>query len=207
MIYNICERKVESLKSKYSYKTPVKKLILNQFGASLLGIMLFMASRNSIPMSIVTSLFSIAFYMVICYTSMWDIGAKDRIPYDAGRAEKNLFAGTKAALFAGIPNIILGFLCTVFTIFGGMTNSVVIIARNIAVMWECMYSGLLWSIFPKTLQVVDNSMYYTYDVLPNPQATLYMSLYLVIVIPAVVFATLGYIAGFNNFRLIPERKK
>ena len=198
---------LHGIKAKYEYKTPVKKLILNQFGAALLGIMLFMASRNSIPMSVFTSLFSTGFYMVIIYTSMWDIGSKDRVKADSNRGVKDLFIGTKSALLAGIPNIILGLLCTLFTAFDGMTNSVVIIARNIAIMWECMYSGLLWSIFPKTLQVVDQSMYYTYDVLENPEAALYMSLYLVIVIPAVVSATLGYIAGFNNFKLIRPYKK
>lgn len=192
---------------RYNYGTPIKKLILNQFGAAIMGVMLFMASRNSIPMSVFTSLFTIGFYMVIVYTSMWDIGARDRLKVDGGRAPKDLFIGTKSALLAGIPNIILGLLCTLFTVFDSMENSVVVLARNIAIMWESMYSGLLWTIFPKTLHVVDNTAYYAYDVLENPAGALYMSLYLVIVIPAIVSATLGYIAGFNNFRIIKKKEK
>ena len=191
---------------KYSYKTPVKKMILNQFGAAILGIMLFMASRNSIPMSLFTSIFSIGFYMVIIYTSLWDIGAKDRLKVDGGRMGKDLFVGTKAALFANIPNIVLGLDCFLFTAFDSMENGVVIICRNIAIMWESMYSGVLWCIFPKSLQIVDNVAMYSYDVLDNPVGTLYMLLYLAIIIPAVAASTLGYIAGFNNFRLIKKKK-
>ena len=193
-------------KRKYGHGTPVKKLVLNQFGAAVLGIMLFMASRNSVPMSLFTGIFTACFYMVIDYTSMWDIGARDRIRVDGGRAEKDLFTATKAALLAGIPNIILGLGCTLFTAFDSMENSVVILCRNIAIMWESMYSGILWVIFPKTLHVVDGVANYAYDVVANPGGTLYMSLYLVIVIPAVAAATLGYIAGFNNFRIIKRKK-
>ncbi len=192
--------------SKYSYGTPVKKLLLNQFGAAVLGIMLFMASRNSVVMSLFTGIFTTCFYMVIDYTSMWDIGARDRIKVDGGRAEKDLFVGTKAALLAGIPNVILGLGCTLFTIFDSMQNSVVILCRNIAIMWESMYSGILWTVFPKTLHVVDGVANYAYDVVDNPAGALYMSLYLVIIIPAVAAATLGYIAGFSNFRIIKRKK-
>lgn len=188
------------------YSKPVKKLLINQFGAALLGIMMYTASSNSVPVNVFTSLFSICFYMVIIYTAMWDIGAADRVKVDGGRLTKDLFTGTKAALIAGIPNIILGVLCALFTLINGMADAVVVIARNIAVMWESMYSGLLWAIFPKTLQVVEKKMYYTYDVLENPTAFGYMSLYLVIVIPAIAAATLGYIAGYSNFKIVRNGK-
>lgn len=185
---------------KYDYKTPIKKLILNQFGAALLGIMLFMASGSTVWLTIITSLFSIGFYMVITYTSMWDIGSKDRLKFDGGRLDKNYFRITKAALFANIPNIILGLICVLCTAFDSMKNSAVVLCRIIILFWESMYSGILWYLMPKTAEGA-------YAVVANPKGTFIMMLFLAIIIPSLVSATLGYIAGFNNFVIIPKKKK
>lgn len=187
------------LDNNFNYKTPIKKLIINQFGAALLGIMLFMASGSTVWLTILTSVFSIIFYMAITYSAMWDIGTKDRVRFDGGRIGKDYFRITKAALFANIPNIILGLICVLFTAFDSMKNSVVVICRIIINFWESMYAGILWYIMPKTAEGA-------YAVVANPKGAFLMLLYLAIIIPSLVFATLGYMAGFNNIKIIKTKK-
>ena len=80
--------------------TPVKKLMLNQFGGAMLGIMLSSATMQSDMLNFLTSILAIIFYLFLQYTAIWEIGAKDQIRVNGGRAAENKWQGLRIALLA-----------------------------------------------------------------------------------------------------------
>ena len=74
------------------------RLNLNQFGAAFLGILLGLAvpmhkaageelPRENMTLLLLTSIFSICFFLYLNHTVLWEEGAKQRIRVDAGRAK------------------------------------------------------------------------------------------------------------------------
>jgi hypothetical protein len=74
-------------------------------------------------LSIFVSVFSIGFYLVLIYYSVWELGAKDKIRIDGGRMEPCKHKGLVMGLFANVPNLVLGalsvILLSIFLIGGG----------------------------------------------------------------------------------------
>ena len=65
----------------------ITKLILNQFGAAVLGLTLSGVGVSRDSIFVFTSLFATAFYLFILYSAMWEEGGKERIRVDGGRAD------------------------------------------------------------------------------------------------------------------------
>lgn len=194
-----------ALKSKKSYKLPMKKLILNHFGAALLGIMLTSACGMNTFLNVATSVFAVLFYLFINYNAMWDIGAKDRARAEGSGVSYDRLYGLKATLMGNIPNFALAFLCTAFTALGAWGNiaffaNAAYITNTVARFWDGMYTGILVSIIPHTQAG-------TLVQLTANQSVMYMLLYFAVIIPSLIFCPLGYAAGYRGFRIIPERKK
>ena len=188
-----------------SYRIPVKKLILNQFGAAMMGIMLTAACQGNRMLDLLTSLFAFFFFLFINYNAMWDIGAAARVRYDGGRGGKNGFFGLKASLLANIPNYVLAFLCFAFKLIGTF-GKVAFCEKaawffNVVVrFWEAMYLGILVNIVPVT-DAAGNAV-----VLSSTASVMYMLLYAAVTIPSLIIRTLGYRAGFNGFTVFPQKK-
>lgn len=165
----------------------ITKLILNQFGAAVLGLTLSGVGVSRDSIFVFTSLFATAFYLFILYSAMWEEGGKERIRVDGGRADMKPLRGLWIALIANIPNILLALLILLFTLFGyesgpfgwawagGLAGTLKVIAN----FWEAMYLGLV-------------RVYSPY----NPIA------YLLIIIPGVVVSAGAYYLGINNKRLL-----
>ncbi len=126
---------------KYSYIA--FKLFLNQFAISLFGFALAFACGRAENMSLmlVTSIFSVIFYLFLQYAVMWEVGAKDGISATAHRTSRGLWRGFAIAGIANAANILLAIL--VFTkTFTGVTK-LSAVAQFIAMVLQGMYQGIL----------------------------------------------------------------
>ena len=91
------------------------KLYINQIGIAIFSLFLYTAvgaikSDNGVasPMAKgIVSICALLFYFVLIYTVVWEIGAKDRIRIDAGKAERERGKGALMGFIANIPNFII----------------------------------------------------------------------------------------------------
>ena len=109
--------------SKYSYA--MVKMFVTQFAIGLFGAVLSFAASSvggneSTTLSgtertllIVVSSFAILFYLFLIYTSIWEIGAKDKISADVGKLKIKPWLGLVISLLANLPNFIVA---TVYTV-------------------------------------------------------------------------------------------
>lgn len=170
-------------------KSIIGKCIMYQFGAAFLGIMLAMtaASAKNDTLFLITSVFSVLFYLCLIYTLLWDCGARERIRVDSGRAKKSLFNGLKISFFANVPNIVLSLFVYIGTIFGSTSlpfkwewaGNLAGISKTLILLWESMYLGLVQLYMPNNIFA-----------------------YSLIILPALLVSCIAYILGFNNFRLL-----
>lgn len=178
--------------------TPVKKLVLNQFGAAVLGIMLSSAAMQSRLLNFLTSLLAVFFYLFLQYTAIWEIGAKDRIRVDGGRAAENKWRGLYAATLSNSPNILFAIFIIVLTTVGVLTQwswagESAVVFTFIARLWQGMYNGIINFVIPQGL---------------NEVQTIFSTLiYLAILLPSLAVNAVGYRMGYMNRRIFPERKK
>lgn len=178
--------------------TPVKKLLLNQFGGAMLGIMLSSASIASKYLNLATSILAIIFYLFLQYTTIWETGAKDRIRVDGGRAAENKQQGLRIGLLANGPNIILTVLAIGLTTTGVLTQwqwagEAAVVLTVIARFWQGMYNGVIIFLIPGNLNDV--------------QTILSTLIYVAIILPSLIINAVGYRMGYMNRRIFPERKK
>ena len=185
---------------KYKYAPLVKKLLIYQFGAAMLGFMLSL-STTAIPggkaLDLCTSLVAIAFYLYIQYTGVWDVAAKDKISVDCKRMEADPLTGLKAALFANVPNFILGFVCIVFRLLSILTklpwtDTVAAMSYGITRMWNGMYNGIFVILFPQKYS--------------DAVSVLYMLLLFAVTIPSLIVCYVAYNQGICGQRILPEKK-
>ena len=174
---------------QYSYS--IIKMFVNQFAISLFGVVLAMATlaADSNVLTIVCSVFSIAFYLFLLYTMTWEIGAKDRVSVDYGKRPYRPHTGLWLGLIANIPNLLIAILYAIGYPF--MKNHVWAGNMNFVLNWisaivEGMYRGLLSVI---TFSDGSSIVHAWWS-------------YFLIVIPAVVATWIAYFAGFKNFRML-----
>lgn len=186
---------------KNSYKLPMKKLILAQFGAAILGLMMNLPTStltNSKLLDLITSIIAILFFLYIQFTAMWDIGAKDKIAIDGGRMDEDPLYGFKAAFMANIPNYILAFVCVsakaLFVLSDILwAESASFMTYLVSLLWNGMYIGVLECLVP-----------------PQNDGLLsvaYMCLFFVITIPSLLTCFFAYRMGLKGTRIFPEKKK
>ena len=165
----------------------VTKLILNQFGAAVMGLMITAAAATNEKLKLFASLFSICFYLVLLYMVVWEKGGQDRIRFDGGRAPWKPFTGLKITLLHNIPNFLFAVLIIIGYIFGkkgGMfemewAGNLYAISNAIGRLWHGMYIGLIQTYSPN-----------------NPIA------FLLVILPSLFTCTFGYYLGLKNRRLL-----
>ncbi|MBE6542657.1 MAG: hypothetical protein E7672_09485 [Ruminococcaceae bacterium] len=163
----------------------IGKIILNQFGATFLGIMLVTAataaqSENDWLM-LFASCFSTLFYLFLLYNVIWERGGQDRIRIDGGRAQRKPLTGLWVSLAANIPNFIIAVVILVSNPFkpAEWAVSMNVIGRAAALLWEGMYGGIVAYFSPN-----------------NP------IIHLLCIFPAVFVCTFGYLIGLSNKRIL-----
>lgn len=137
----------------------IVRLYVNQLGIMIFSMLLYTAvgsfenEKLSSALSVFVSIFSICFYLILIYYVVWEIGAKDKIRIDGGRAEPCKHKGLVMGLFANIPNFILGaFTVLSLTVYILSGNEVVFSAffifNLIVRIHASMYMGIITAIVP-----------------------------------------------------------
>ena len=158
------------------------KMFINQVGMTIFGIALSFATSENDTLFLISSIFSVCFYMVLLYTMTWDIGYEEKVRIDAKRLKFNRFKGLYMSLVANIPNFIIAILIIVGKYVNGAAG-VFIIGSGAAALLEGMYMGIV--------NVVFNFAPWSY---------------LLIVLPAPIVCTVAYIVGVKGFRILPPPK-
>ncbi len=179
---------------KYSYT--MFKLFLNQFAIALFGIALFSAcSRTeSKALVVVTSIFSVLFYLFLQYAVMWEVGAKDGISATARKTSRGLWRGFVIGAVAGVLNILMALLALLgsFGAVGGKLHGIGAIGKVIGMLLQGMYMGIL-------SMDVGGAMLRTHA---WP--------YFVIILPGIIVSGVAYIIGSYGLHctniLIPKNK-
>lgn len=187
----------------YSYD--IFKMFVNQLGMTMFGLVLSMATSQNKNLFIISSVFSIVFYMVLLYTMTWDIGYAEKIRIEGRRMKYHPEKGFVLSLCANALNLILGIIITVsyysataYSVIEGTVAknptapiSVVNIygvSRSVATLLEGMYGGIINCLF-----------------INQPW------IFIVIVLPAVLTCGIAYIMGVRGKRITkmvgPDGKK
>lgn len=163
----------------------ITRFLLNQFGATFLGIMMIAAASAAKSqkawLMLFASCFAALFYVFLIYNVIWERGGKDRIRVDGGRAVPKPLTGLWISLAANIPNFILALIVLIsdpFKSTQAWAGTMNVIGRALCLLWEGMYAGVVSYFSPH-----------------NP------IIHLLYIFPAIIVSTVGYILGFNNMRL------
>lgn len=183
----------------------IVKMLLNQFGIMIFAIILTAAAssaqneatRNGLMLAI--SIYSVLFYMALLYNMTWECGAKDRIRVDGGRDRRDLLAGLKMSLLAGIPNFLIVLLLLIGYLFGAAwgeaawAQTMFAITHGVAKLaWESMYTGIVIACLPPASV--------------SAISPLYILAYTLTILPALGASVFGYLMGYYNRKIIPSRK-
>ena len=174
---------------RYSYESV--RLALNQIAISMFGFALAMtaAKAESDSLLLWSSIGSILFYLVLTYGSAHRTGSGDRLSIQYGKIPFRPLTGLLLSLIANSLNLILAVLITIgqYTDLAGISD----ISRVIALLIQGMYQGVLATV--SVGGVTLNGLWWSY---------------FLITIPAMLVATVGYIAGAKDFHItkmgIPE---
>lgn len=175
---------------RYSYESV--HLFLNQIAIGLFGMTLALASgmAGNEVLRIVTSAFSIIFFLFLQHIAMWKVGAQDRLSFDLGKLKKNYMIPVWMWLLSNSLNFLLAILISLAMWFDvPVLSAVGGVAKVIELIVNGMYSGLL------TINIGGaplNSVWFMYFLVTLPAL-------------AVIFA--AYVLGFNNVRLSRKNKK
>ena len=176
---------------KYSYSAV--KLFVSQMAISLFGLVLAIAcAKIGKTMQVVTSIGAVVFYLFLIYTSMWEVGSKDKFGVDYGKSESKPLTGLYIGLLANSLNFLLAIVVTLGFLLGdgGILSKIGALCGTVAIFVEGMYSGLL-SIHIGEVPL--NSFWFSY---------------FIITLPAIATAAVAYYAGVKGILftkiMIPE---
>lgn len=176
----------------------ITRMFLYQIAIAVFGISLAFATGSKstdvsitqpATLQIVTSVFSILFYLfLICYL-MWELGEKDAGKIERGEPGASRLTGLYMALVASATNFLVAVCITLGTFlshipfFSNLGGG----AAFVGLVSEGMYTGLL------AIRVNDtplNSMWF---------------MWFLIMIPMIVAASLSYFAGTHDFHLFKTK--
>ena len=167
---------------RYSYESV--HLLLNQIAIGLFGLVLALAAgmADNEALKIVTSVFSILFFLFLQFSSAWRVGAEDRVSVDLGKRKRDLWVPVKMWLLANSLNLILALLISLGLWFSHVEafSSIGGVATVIKYIIEGMYTGVL-----------------SIEVGGVPLNTLWFMHFLTSV-PALIAVFTSYLCGLNN---------
>ncbi len=185
----------------------IVKLFINQIGIAIFSMALYSAVSIALPgddglsstIEICISIFATLFYMLLVYTAMWEIGAKDRIRMDGGKMVRKPFKGLLMGIVANAPNFLLcGFAMLAMGLY--LLNGVEWLKGVFAVLnllfgfIESMYLGVVINIFP----IAGDATAYASDTIYFYRTIAYFLMPVI----AISITSLGYFLGVRNLRIL-----
>ena len=183
---------------RYTYDSV--KMLVDQFAISVFGFSLALASVKfqSDTLLLITSLGAILFYLFLLYGVAWNVGYRRYNTVKRGDEKPQWLNGLYISLLANAPNLILAIVNAIDCKFGADTGTG--IPRGIALFIQGMYQGVLSVI--KLDERVFGAWGWTYfeELGRAPLNSLWWS-YFLIVLPALLVCTFGYIFGVKGWHL------
>ena len=169
--------------SKYSYK--MVSVFVSQFAISIFGNVLALTFVHNTFLCTAISVFAILLNLFLLYTSIWDVGAKDKPAIDAGRMKLNPTTGLFIALGAYIPSYILtiiyaALLPTATTVEGAAAATAAYIKLALFLL-NGAYTGIMSAI--KIGDNLLNDFWWTY---------------ILISVPSIVVCAISYVLGTRD---------
>jgi hypothetical protein len=163
------------------------KMMVNQLGMMMFGMVLAMATTNNDTLLLFTSVFAVLFYMTLLYMMSWEYGSKEKVRVEHDRLEYMPLKGFYMSLCANIVNILLAI--TLFIGYFNVTSmtamqpewafNLYMVSRMFAMFIQAMYMGMI-------------SLYAPY----NPIA------FILILLPAFISSAAGYYLGVKDIKLL-----
>lgn len=186
----------------------IVRLILNQIGMTIFGLMTSMAAAavdNSLAgggevqrtCMIWVSVFAILFYMYINYMAMKEEGQKDKIRLDAGRAEYTPLRGLGIGIWGSAVNLILGIIIVVLSVVTSVIPDAIDAVGGIlggSKLLESVILAMYWGL------MLGLSGVQTIAEVPS-------FWFIIIPLPTVAIAALGYYFGLSNISIFGFVKK
>lgn len=174
----------------------IVKMFVDQIAIAIFGIALAIATGSKststdltnyqpATLQIVTSVFAVLFYLFLIFTMLWDLGAKDASRFKRGDPGVSRLTGLYMGLAASTVNfllavcIALGNFLSDFPFFSKLGG----VSATIALLIEGMYTGVLAI---RVNNIPLNSQWF---------------MWFLIMIPMILTASLGYLAGLHELHL------
>ena len=174
---------MKSFFSKYSYK--MVNVFVTQFAISIFGNVLALTFAKMSLACVLISIFAIFFNLFLVYTSIWEVGNKDKPAIDAGRSKMKPTTGLLIALGAYIPSYILtvtyAALLPTATTVEGTAAAVCAYVKLGLFLLNGAYTGVMSEI--SILGQPFNNYWWTY---------------IIISLPTIAVCTLAYILGTKD---------
>ncbi len=166
----------------------ITKMMVNQLGMTVFGLVLAMATSQNEKLLLITSIFSILFYMFLLYTMSWETGTTDKIRIDAGRMKEQPQKFFLLSFIANILNLLLGILAV---------SGYMLIDKSEEIWLHPEWAVNLYSVCNAAARFIQ-AMYLglVQYFSPNNPVSL-----ILIVFPAVIVCGFGYIFGLRGYSL------
>jgi len=190
---------------KNNYDTVIK-LLINQIGVAILTFFLYTAAGaiktdegTGLTIKIAISIFGILFYYVLIYNIAWEIGAKDKIRVDGGRAIATPGKGIRLGIYANLTNFVViglaAILLTIYIISGAeYLYSFFAVLNFIFRFFVSMYLGVIQAICQSYSEFTN--MYFLAQTL----------CFLIFSLISSIVIHVSYTLGFKDYRFIKQKK-
>ncbi|MGN1127926.1 MAG: hypothetical protein ACI4T6_03110 [Candidatus Flemingiibacterium sp.] len=169
------------------------KVFLTQIVMSFFGTMLAIATLSNPSLLLASSVFSVLFYLVMVYFTIWEIGAKDKIRIDGGRLRPFPAKGAVIALGGNAPNLLLALLMGVGVLINTKGAQVMSLVCNaIARLLNGAYLGILKTL--ENLLISD---------LPEGSGTMphIWWWFIVMTLPSILTGLFAYFMGSHDYKI------
>ncbi len=189
----------------------IVRLMIYQIGISIFALVLYtsmgeLAGSNDdlgTALKVIFSLFSTAFYWVLLYMAMWEMGAKDILKIESGKLDDVKGKGAVLSLIANIPNFAFASVAVISTSVGALTSgdgiqricdTVYFIFNLLMRFISAMYIGVVSAVCSPLAD--DVSLFYIAQSI----------LFLLIPLCTVLVCQTAYNLGKKNFKFFQKRK-
>lgn len=171
----------------------IYRLIITHIAMSIFGLVLFFSTNMMEPklLMLAASIFSACFFAVIVYSTMWDLGAKDKAAFDGGRLENPAKRGFVAALTAEAFWIVLAIAYVVVAQFNVNVASMIYVVEFLS---SCCFTGI--EVYLKNFVLAEGSL-----VTPYVVGAVYILGSLIIS----GVGTFGYVLGCKDMTIVPKK--
>lgn len=171
----------------------IYRLIITHIAMSIFGLVLFFSTNMMEPKLIMLAAgaFSACFYAVIVYSTMWDLGAKDKAAFDGGRLESPGKRGLVAALTAEAFWIVLAIAYMIVAQFNVNVASMIYLVEFLT---SCCFTAI--EVYIKNWVLAEGSLLTPYIV---------GAVYIIGSLIIACVGAFGYVLGCKDLTIVPKK--